>query len=131
MKNKGFIQGLYDMAAGAPDENGIPKLDEQKLRRELDKNDRLLRNNKDIFEEKEPKTKTCPRYNPCPICSKCLNKASHLYVSCQTCQIPICSHTYENRENMIKRKNFTQYVTKEIMDEIHRIDREVIGDGNC
>lgn len=125
MNNK-FIQGLYDMAAGAPDENGIPKLDEQKLRRELDKNNKLMRNNKDIFEEHEPKTKTCPRYNPCPICSKCMNKASHLYVACQTCQIPICSHTYSDREKMIKRKNFTQYVSKEIMNEILRIEKEVI-----
>lgn len=130
MKNKGFIQGLYDAANGGLDNNGIPKFDEEKLRRELDKNDRLLRNNKDIFEEKEPKTKTCPRYNPCPICSKCQNKASHLYVACQTCKIPICSHTYSDREKMIKRKNFTQYVSKEIMEEIHRVSEEVIGDGN-
>lgn len=126
MRNKGWIQGLYDMAAGAPDENGIPTLDEQKLRRELDRNDRLMRNNKDIFEEKEPKFRTCKRYNPCPICSKCMNKASHLYVACQTCQIPICSHTYSDREKMIKRKNFTQYVSKEIMNEILRIEKEVI-----
>lgn len=130
MKNKGFIQGLYDAANGGLDNNGMPKFDEEKLRRELDKNDRLLRNNKDIFEEKEPKTKTCPRYNPCPICSKCQNKASHLYVACQTCKIPICSHTYSDREKMIKRKNFTQYVSKEIMEEIHRVSEEVIGDGN-
>ena len=86
-----FIEGLYDMAAGAPDENGIPKFDEQKLRRELDSNNHLFRNNKDKFEEGEPKFKTCQRYSGCPICSKCVNKASHLYVACQTCKIPICS----------------------------------------
>jgi hypothetical protein len=123
MNNK-FLQGLYDMAAGAPDENGIPKLDEQKLRRELDKNDRLMKNNKEIFEESEPKTKTCPRYNPCPICSKCLNKGSHLYVACQTCKIPICSHTYADRDKMIKRKNFTIYVPDAIMESIKKLSKK-------
>jgi hypothetical protein len=126
MSNK-WLQGLYDMAAGVPDENGIPKFDEQKLRRELDKNDRLMRNNKDIFEEKEPKAKTCPRYLGCPICSKCMNKASHLYVACQTCKIPICSHTYADREKMIKRKNFTIFVSDDIMKEIKQLSLEIAG----
>lgn len=128
MANNFFIEKLYDMAAGAPDENGISKFDEQKLRRELDKNDRLMRNNKDIFEEAEPKFKTCPRYNPCPICSKCLNKASHLYVSCQTCKIPICSHTYADRDKMIKRKNFTIFVSDVIMNEIKELSKKIVGE---
>lgn len=127
MNNK-FIQGLYDMAAGAPDENGIPKLDEQKLRRELDKNDRLMRNNKDIFMEQEPKYFSCPRYLKCPICSKCMNKASHLYVACQTCKIPICSHTYADRDKMIKRKNFIIYVSDDIMNSIKELSLEIVGD---
>ena len=127
MKNN-FLQGLYEAAAGLPDENGIPKFDEQKLRRELDKNDRLMKNNKDIFEESEPKTKTCPRYNPCPICSKCMNKASHLYVTCQTCKIPICSHTYADRDKMIKRKNFIVYVSDDIMNSIKELSLEIVGD---
>lgn len=127
MNNK-FIQGLYDMAAGAPDENGIPKLDEQKLRRELDKNDRLMRNNKDIFMEQEPKYFSCPRYLKCPICSKCMNKASHLYVACQTCKIPICSHTYADRNKMIKRKNFTIYVSDDIMKEIKQLSLKIAGE---
>lgn len=127
MSNK-WLQGLYDMAAGVPDENGIPKFDEQKLRRELDKNDRLMKNNKDIFEEGEPKTKTCPRYSPCPICAKCMNKASHLYVACQTCKIPICSHTYADREKMIKRKNFTTYVSNDIMNSIKELSRKIVGE---
>ena len=66
--NNNYLQGLYDMAKSDTQVDpitGMPKFDEQKLRRELDKNDRLMRNNKDIFEEKETKTKTCPRYNPC------------------------------------------------------------------
>lgn len=130
MKNNYFIEKLYDMAAGIPDKNGIPKFDEQKLRRELDKNDRLMKNNKEIFEEKEPKMKTCPRYSPCPICSKCVNKASHLYVSCQTCKIPICSHTYADRDKMIKRKNFIVYVSDGIMNSIKELSLKIVGDSN-
>lgn len=129
MKNN-FLKGLYDAAAGLPDANGIPKFDEQKLRRELDKNAKLMRNNKDIFEQEESKTKTCPRYNPCPICSKCQNKASHLYVACQTCKIPICSHTYTDREKMIKRKNFIIYVPDDTMNIIKELSAEIVGDNN-
>ena len=126
---KGFLQGLYDAAYGGLDENtGLAKFDEDKLRRELEKNDRLLKNNKDIFEQCESKTFTCPRYNPCPICSKCQNKASHLYVACQTCRIPIRSHSYEDRNKMIKRKNFVQYVSPEIMKGIRELDKEITGE---
>lgn len=129
---KGYLESLYEAANGGIDFNtGKIKFDEQKLRRELDKNDRLLRNNKDIFEQGEPKYKTCPRYNPCPICFKCQNKASHLYVSCQTCQIPICAHTYYDREKMIKRKNFVNYVTPEIMGMIKDLDKNITGGENA
>lgn len=128
---KKMIEALYDMAKSDTQVDpltGMAKFDEQKLRRELDKNDRLMRNNKDIFEEKEPKTKTCQRYNPCPICSKCQNKASHLYVACQTCSIPICSHTYADRDKMIKRKNFTIYTTDVIMNSIKELSSEIVGE---
>lgn len=127
--NNKFIQGLYDAAKSDTIDNktGLPKMDEQKLRRYLDANDRLMRNNRDIFEEKEIKYKTCPRYLPCPICSKCQNKASHLYVACETCSIPICSHTYADRHKMIKRNNFTIYVDNDTMDIIKEIDSIVTG----
>lgn len=124
----GTLQALYDMAksdSSVDPVTGLPKFDEQKLRRELAKNDKLGRRNKDIFMTYEPKFKTCPRYNPCPICDKCMNKASHLYVSCQTCQIPICSHTYHDRELMIKRKNFILYVDKNTMDAIKLLDEQI------
>ena len=122
------IEALYDMAASDSQVDpvtGIPKFDEQKLRRELAKNERLGKRNRDIFEQYEKKFKTCPRYDPCPICDKCRNKASHLYVSCQTCQIPICSHTYADRDNMIKRKNFVIYASKDTMDAIKMLDKEI------
>lgn len=120
-----FIEGLYDMAKSDTQVDpitGIPKMDEQKLRRALSQNNKLGRRNRDNFEAGESKFKTCPRYDPCPICDKCRNKASHLYVACQTCKIPICSHTYSDRDKMIKRKNFEITVTDEIMKKIKQID---------
>lgn len=121
-----FIQGLYDMAKSDSQIDpvtGVPKFDEQKLRRAMEANQKLGRRNKDVFQDGEPKFHTCPRYDPCPICDKCRAKASHLYVACQTCKIPICSHTYADREKMIKRDNFTIIVAPEIMDEIISIDK--------
>lgn len=118
------IQALYEMAKSDTQVDpisGVPKFDEAKLRRSLAQNEKLGRRNRDVFEKGEPKFKTCPRYDPCPICDKCRNKASHLYVACQTCQIPICSHTYEDREKMIKRKNFTILVEHDTMEEIRNL----------
>ena len=123
MGKKKLIENLYDMAK-TEDENGISKFDEQKLRRYLDGNNKLFRNNKDVFQSLEPKTKTCKMYNPCPICSKCLNKASHLYVKCQTCNIPICVHKHIDRKRMIKRDNFAIEVSKETMNKIEGLNYE-------
>ena len=128
MANNNFIQGLYEMAKSDNQVDpitGIPKMDEQKLRRVLDQNSRLGSRNRDNYEAGEPKFKTCPRYDPCPICDKCRNKASHLYVACQTCKIPICSHTYSDREKMIKRKNFEIKVTEEVMESIKDLDNSL------
>ena len=122
-----LFDGLQEIAAGAPDENGIPKFEEQKLRRYL-KDQKLGSPNRILFEDTEPKFKSCPRYNPCPICDKCLNKASHLYVACQTCKIPICSHTYQDKEKMIKRENFAIPVNKETFKAIEELDKKVIGE---
>ena len=118
------LQGLYEMAksdSSVDPITGVPKFDEQKLRRNLEANRKLGCRNKDIFEQGEPKFKTCPRYDPCPICDKCRAKASHLYKACETCNIPICSHTYADREKMIKRNNFTQIVTPEVMNAIKKL----------
>lgn len=122
------LQGLYEMAksdSSVDPITGIPKFDEQKLRRNLEANRKLGRRNRDVFEQGEPKFKTCPRYDPCPICDKCRAKASHLYKACETCNIPICSHTYTDREKMIKRNNFTQIVTPEVMAAIKELEREL------
>ena len=125
------LQGLYEMAksdSSVDPITGVPKFDEQKLRRNLEANRKLGRRNRDVFEQGEPKFKTCPRYDPCPICDKCRAKASHLYKACETCNIPICSHTYADREKMIKRGNFTIIVDKEVMEAIQQIDKEVCGE---
>lgn len=122
------LQGLYEMAKSDSNVDpitGVPKFDEQKLRRNLEANRKLGRRNRDVFEQGEPKFKTCPRYDPCPICDKCRAKASHLYKACETCNIPICSHTYADREKMIKRNNFTQIVTPEVMAAIKELEREL------
>lgn len=122
------LQGLYEMAksdSSIDPITGIPKFDEQKLRRNLEANRKLGRRNKDVFEQGEPKFKTCPRYDPCPICDKCRAKASHLYKACETCNIPICSHTYADREKMIKRNNFTTIVTPEVMAAIKELGKEL------
>lgn len=122
------LQGLYEMAksdSSVDHITGVPKFDEQKLRRNLEANRKLGRRNRDVFEQGEPKFKTCPRYDPCPICDKCRAKASHLYVACQTCNIPICSHTYADREKMIKRNNFTQIVSSEVMAAVRELGEEL------
>lgn len=124
----GMIQMLYESAKSDSnvDSNGIPKFDEQKLRRKLDANKKLGSRNRDIFASGERRFKTCPRYNPCPICDKCQNKASHLYDSCRECKIPICTHTYEDRDRMIKRSNFSIPVTEEVMNAIKELASTVI-----
>jgi hypothetical protein len=49
----------------------------------------------------------CMRYKPCPICFKCMHKASHLYVKCQNCSVPLCVHSEKERAAMIRRENFS------------------------
>lgn len=115
-----LVERLFDLAK-TEDNDGLTKFDEQKLRRALDGNKKLFARNADIFRKQEPRFKTCKLYNPCPICDKCLNKASHLYVRCQNCQIPICTHTYENRDKMIKRKNFKIKVSQDIINKLDHI----------
>ncbi len=128
--SKNLIQNLYESAKSdnAVDPiTGVPKFDEAKLRRKLEQNKKLGARNKKIFQDNERRFKTCPRYNPCPLCDKCMNKASHLYDSCRECKIPICSHTYKDREMMIKRENFTIFVSEDIMNNIRKLADQVIG----
>lgn len=124
-----WLETLYE-AAATEDENGLSKFDEQKFRRYLEANDKLFAQNREIFRNNEINFYTCARYNPCPICDKCLNKASHLYVRCQTCKIPICTHTYENRAKMIKRRNFRLPVSDETYKKLEELYNKVIDEKN-
>ncbi|OQY10700.1 MAG: hypothetical protein B6I28_00470 [Fusobacteriia bacterium 4572_132] len=101
---KRFVETLYDAASN---EDG--SFNQEKLNYELKQAERKMGKakwNKQVFEENEPKFATCNMYDPCPICDKCKNKASHLYVRCQTCKIPTCTHTYQDKIKMIRRENF-------------------------
>lgn len=123
MANK-FIERLYDIADTKNDQ-GMSKFDEQKLRKALEGNNKLLSRNKKAFEENEPKFHSCNLYDPCPLCDKCRNKASHLYVRCQTCEIPICVHTHKDKEKMLKRNNFSAKVSDETYNIISEISKGV------
>jgi hypothetical protein len=94
---------------------------EEKLIKNIKDNMNKHKTNKDLFEEDPNCFTRCPRYNPCPICNKCENKASHLYIKCERCEIPMCTHKYKDRENMIHREKNTIEVTSETIDKIKEI----------
>lgn len=122
MKHK--ITGMHDMKDVS---QGLTPAEERELKRHIDSGN-LFKQNKDIFAENEKNFRTCLRYSPCPICNKCLNKASHLYVKCQNCTIPICTHKYKDRVVMIKRDNFKVSVDKETMKSIIELSKKVLGE---
>lgn len=95
---------------------------DKNLIKNIEDNMKKHKSNKELFEESSNCFTKCPRYNPCPICGKCQNKASHLYYKCEICEIPMCTHKYKDRENMIKREKDTIYVTKETIDKLKAIE---------
>lgn len=111
------------------DSEGREKFEMRKLLKKVKDNSSIGMCNKDKFEEIEPNFNTCTNYNPCPICGKCMNKASHLYVKCSNCLIPTCLHNFENKNLMLKRKNFTvnvsDYTWNKIKEEIKKQGGEV------
>lgn len=117
------LEGLYDMIGFKPEKENV--FEEQRLRQAVENSKGLCKRNKDIFNEHADCYNKCIRYDPCPICDKCQNKASHLYVKCQTCQIPICVHKYHDRDFMIKRKNFKIYVSKDTMNQLDKLAEKV------
>lgn len=118
------LKGLYDMVGHDKGKNDMSKFEEQKFRKDIMNNKKLFAKNKDLFIE-EPLFQKCKRYNPCPICDKCLNKASHLYVRCQNCQIPICTHKHKDRITMIKRKNFKIKVSDKTEEAFINLSKEI------
>lgn len=120
MKKK-FIKPMYELDS-IEDKNALSNYEARKLKSEILKNNNLGRQNIDIFAEGEKKFYTCKMYDPCPICRKCLNKASNLYIKCQTCKIPICTHSHSVKCKMIKRKNF---IVKVAEKDFELISKEV------
>ncbi len=59
---------------------------------------------KDYYRQKVEEA-GCTRYQPCEICYKCKVKASHLFIKCGNCQVPICGHDERARNFMIRREN--------------------------
>lgn len=62
-------------------------------------------------------SKGCSMYDPCPICFKCMNKATHLYVRCGDCPVQFCGHNHKQRSYMIRRENFAISVSKKTYDK--------------
>lgn len=58
-------------------------------------------------------SKECAMYEPCPLCFKCMVKATHLYERCVSCEVQFCGHNNKQRNIMIKRENFAIDVTNE------------------
>ena len=102
------LKGLYDMVGYKPEKKSMGEIiEEQKFRKHMEQNsNNFCKRNRDKFAEEDDCYLNCPRYNPCPICDKCQNKASNLYVKCQVCKIPMCIHKYSDRKFMIRRNNF-------------------------
>ena len=59
----------------------------------------------------------CSMYDPCPICFKCQNKATHLYVRCEECPLQFCAHNHKQRAFMIRRENFGITITDEAAEQ--------------
>ena len=123
MSGKNFIEGMYDMAKVDPSKE-LTKSDERRMKLALESNQTLFKQNKDIFAQNEKRFHICPQYQPCPVCHKCKAKASHLYVKCQTCTIPICRHTYGDAKKLIKREPFTIRATEEMAQMILEIEKD-------
>lgn len=116
------LEGLYDMVGFRPEKEDA--FEEARFKKHMQETQGNVKRNKDAFEESKTCFTKCVRYNPCPICDKCQNKASHLYVKCQTCDIPICVHKYKDRQFMIKRDNFKVNVSKETMEELIKLSEK-------
>lgn len=118
------LEGLYDMVGFKPEKEDV--FEEQRFRKAIE-NTKVSRN-KDMFDENKECFTKCIRYNPCPICDKCQSKASHLYVKCQLCEIPICTHKYKDRQYMIRRNNFKITASKETIDKLNSLSKQVKGE---
>lgn len=68
--------------------------------------------------ENEVLSNGCSMYDPCPMCFKCMNRATHLYERCLNCPVQFCGHNHKQRSYMIRRDNFAIKVTKETGEKL-------------
>ena len=66
----------------------------------------------------------CTRYQPCEICYKCKVKASHLFIKCGNCKVPICGHDERARNYMIRRENFREKLLPFLRSSNERFETE-------
>jgi hypothetical protein len=83
---------------------------------------------KNIFKEM---SNGCTMYEPCPICFKCQNKASHLYIRCESCPLDFCGHNHKQRSLIIKRENFAVTVTDETGEEFLKLSENLKATEQC
>ncbi|MCX7610345.1 MAG: hypothetical protein N2043_02000 [Ignavibacterium sp.] len=67
----------------------------------------------------------CDMYDPCPICYKCMVKASHLYNKCEYCPVEFCAHDNKKRNLLISRENFAIDVTDETGKEFIKLSQSL------
>lgn len=71
----------------------------------------------------------CSMYQACPICFKCENKASHLYLKCQSCPIQFDGHNHKHKSWAIRRDNFAINVSEETMSKFDEARDRVHSEG--
>lgn len=74
--------------------------------------------------EMERLSNNCSMYEPCPLCFKCMVKASHLYLKCENCPVPFCAHDHKKRSYMIRRENFAVTVSEETAQRLKEWEQE-------
>lgn len=71
----------------------------------------------------------CAMYDPCPICFKCQNKASHLYERCINCAVQFCGHNHKQRSMIIRRENFAIKITDSTGREFLKLSEQAKAKG--
>lgn len=122
------MKRLKDLGAGSFDEmidlvsqKEMTNWHEDVVMKKAANDSQAFRSSKDIYLEEIERVGGCNRYDPCKMCYKCKNKASHLYVKCQLCRVPICVHKYSDVAKMIKRDNFKIELPEDVAKDMLNI----------
>lgn len=90
----------------------------------LNKTKVLTSNDSKRKQELKDLSKGCEMYAPCPINYRCMNRAAHLYVRCQNCEVKPSQHNHKARAWAIRRENFAVTLTKETQRKLAKWDEE-------